>query len=89
MAACAALIALSVVLYGIFLLEAVGNTAERTRAEREIRKLTSQVSSLEQAYLTHTKDMTLERAEAMGFTPPARVTTVFATVEEQPLSFGH
>ncbi len=86
MAVLAAIIALSVFLYGIFLLEAVGNTAERTSAERSIRSLTSSVSSLEQAYLDNTRDLTLERAQALGFVAPAHVTTVFADAGAHALS---
>ncbi len=88
MAALAAIVALSVFLYGIFLLEAVGNTAERTHAERDIRALTSKVSSLEQAYLSTTREMTLDRAHAMGFVAPSQVTTVVATRGSRSLSLG-
>jgi hypothetical protein len=89
MAALAAITALSVFLYGIFLLEAVGNTAQRSAAERDIRALTSKVSSLEQAYLAQTREMTLERAHALGFVTPATVTTVFATAGADSLSLNH
>jgi hypothetical protein len=84
-----AIVVLSVFLYGIFLLEAVGNTAERTSAERQIHALTSKVSSLEQAYLSQTREMTLERAAALGFVKPSIVTTVFATAETHSLSLSH
>ena len=86
LAVLAAIVALSVFLYGIFLLEAVGNTAERTRAEREIRALTSRVIGLEAAYLEKTREMTLERAHAMGFVTPAEVTTVIARESAVTLS---
>jgi hypothetical protein len=88
MALFAALTALSVVLYGIFLLEAVGNTAQRTAAEREIRNITSNVSSLEQAYLEKTKAVTLEKAQSLGFVSPSSVTTVFASAQQKSLTFG-
>jgi hypothetical protein len=86
MAFFAGLTALAVFLYGIFLLEAVGNTAQRTAAERQIRNLTSKVSQLEEAYLVKTREMTLSRAEAMGFVAPTKVTTVFATAGATSLS---
>jgi hypothetical protein len=88
MAFFAALTALSVFLYGIFLLEAVGNTAERTSAERQVHTLTTKVSTLEQAYLSATREMTLERAHAMGFITPVQVTTVFAVAGTRSLTFG-
>ncbi len=84
----AAVVALSVVLYGIFLLEAVGNTAKRTAAERAIRSLTSEVSTLEQAYLTHTRDITAARAQALGFVSPESITTLYATRAEHALTLG-
>ena len=79
LAALAATVAVSVFLYGIFLLEAVGNTAERSKAEREIRNISSRVSSLEQEYLSKTRGLTLERAKELGFVLPEQVVTVFAT----------
>lgn len=88
MAVCAALIALCVVLYGILLLEAVGNTAKRTSAERDIRNLTSHVSSLEQAYLDKTKSVTLEKAQSLGFVAPQKITTVFASAKIPSLTLG-
>lgn len=86
MAFFAAVVALSIFLYGIFLLEAVGNTARRSTAEREIRALTSTISSLEQTYLAQTREMTLERAHALGFVAPTAVTTVFAAKGSGSLS---
>ena len=88
MAVFAAVTALSVFLYGIFLLEAVGNTAERTGVERHVRNLTSKVGALESQYLLKTKEMTLERASALGFVAPATVTTVFATAASKSLGIN-
>ncbi len=75
----AAVIALSVLLYGVFLLEAVANTAKRTAAERAVRDITSRVSSLEGKYLAHTQTLTLARATELGFVVPADTATVFAS----------
>lgn len=82
----AVVVALSVVVYGIFLLEAVGNTADRARAEREIRALTSRVSNLEQTYLSKTREMTLERALEMGLVAPTSVSTIYASKNSPALS---
>lgn len=68
--------AMSAFLYGIFLLEAVGQAASRTSAERQIRELSSQLSVLEGQYLAATKDLTPERAHALGYVLPAQVSTV-------------
>ncbi len=89
MAALAAILALSVFLYGIFLLEAVGNTARRSAAEHDIRALTSKVGGLEATYLSKTREMTLERAHELGFVTPTKVTTVVATLGSGSLTFGH
>ena len=89
MALCASVIAFSIFLYGVFLLEAVGNTARRTAIEREIRSVTSELSSLEQMYLSQTREMTLARAHMLGFVVPETITTVFVTHESQALSLNH
>ncbi|TSC69562.1 MAG: hypothetical protein G01um101456_121 [Parcubacteria group bacterium Gr01-1014_56] len=89
MALLAGTLTLFVFLYGIFLLEAVGNTARRASAEREVRSLTSKVSQLEQTYLSLTRELTLERAHSLGFVAPAEVTTVFATAQSRSLTLNH
>ena len=89
MALLAGVTALAVFLYGIFLLEAVGNTAERSNAERQVHSLTSKVSQLEQQYLIKTKEITPERALALGFVRPTEVTTVVATAGVGSLSLNH
>ena len=89
MALLAGVVALCVLFYGIFLLEAVGNTARRALAEREIRTLTSELSSLEQTYLSKTREMTLVRAHTLGFVTPAQVTTIFVEADSQSLSLNH
>ena len=73
-----AVIAFSIVLYGVFLLQAVAHTAERARLERDTKKLTSAVSVLEREYLLKTKELTAGRAHALGFVAPSQVSTVFA-----------
>lgn len=73
-----AVVALSLFLYGFFLLEAVAHTASRTQAQRKIQTLTSQMSTLEETYLMATRHMTLDRAQELGFTAPATVATVYA-----------
>ena len=85
-AALAAVIALSVLLYGIFLLEAVANTAKRSSAERQVRDLTSRVGLLEGEYLAHTRALTPQLAQEMGFVSPTSITTVFAAAGARSLS---
>lgn len=85
MAGLAGIIALSLFLYGIFLLEAVAHTAERTEAEREVAIHTSELSELQATYLTLTKEITPTRAESIGFVSPVRVTSVYAA-PQNPLS---
>ncbi|HYF12928.1 MAG TPA: hypothetical protein VD928_01355 [Candidatus Paceibacterota bacterium] len=77
MAVLAVITALSVFLYGIFLLEAVGNTASRARVQKDIRDVASRVSALEEVYLEKTRQITLKRAQDMGFVAPYEVTTVY------------
>ena len=83
----AGLIALSVLLYGIFLLEAVANTAKRTAAEKQVRELTAQTGTLEAQYLSLTQEMTPARAQALGFVTPQKVTTVYAVAPSQTLGY--
>ncbi len=87
MATLAGIMALSLFLYGVFLLEAVAHTASRTEAERQIARYTSELSALETKYLTLTKDITLERAYEMGLEKPARVTTVYAGTDALSVSY--
>lgn len=79
--------AVAAFLYGIFLLEAVGQAASRTSAERQIRELSSQLSILEGEYLAATKDLTPDRARALGYVLPAQVSTVVVN-SSAPLSFS-
>jgi len=68
--------AIAAFLYGAFLLEAVGQAASRTNAERQIHSLSVELSVLEGQYLTATKELTPERAKALGYVQPSQVSTV-------------
>lgn len=80
--------ALSALLYGIFLLEAVAHTAKRTSFEREVRQLTSKIGVLQSQSLALTKEITFEHAQELGFIESAQVSTVFATEATRNLSRG-
>lgn len=84
----AGVIALSALLYGIFLLEAVANTAKRASAEHQIAALTGKVSYLEAQYLTRTREITLESAQALGYVTLKSVTTVYANAAQHTLGYG-
>jgi len=71
--------AVSVFLYGVFLLEAVGHTAGRARAGHAVSQLKSKLSDVESQYLVATQAITPARAQALGFVAPKTVTTVYAT----------
>jgi hypothetical protein len=79
--------AVSAFLYGIFLLEAVGQAASRTSAERQIHDLSGQLGVLEGQYLAATKELTPQRAEALGLVVPAQVSTVVVDNNASSLSF--
>lgn len=79
-------IALSALLYGVFLLEAVAHTAARTAAERHVRDTVARISALEGEYLARTRTLTPAFAQELGFVAPVRVTTVFAGAEPGSLS---
>ena len=81
------LIAVSAFLYGIFLLEAVGQAASRTTAERKIQDLSSQLGVLEGQYLAATKELTPQRAATLGYIAPAQVSTVVIDNKANSLSF--
>ena len=72
-AALVVLCALSAFMYGIFLLEAVGQAASRTSAERQIRELSGKLSMLEGDYLAATKELTPDLAHKLGYVAPAKV----------------
>lgn len=78
MASLAALCAVSVFLYGAFLLMAVAHAAELRTIEDTLMSLESEASQLQSEYLIKTKALTLEHARALGFVEPIAQTTVAA-----------
>jgi hypothetical protein len=86
MAGFGAVAALCLFLYGFFLLEAVAHTASRTQAQTKIQSYTSKLSTLEQTYLSATRDMTLDRASDLGFVTPKETSTVYVTDPSHALS---
>jgi hypothetical protein len=86
MAVMGALCALCLFLYGFFLLEAVAHTASRTHAQGDIQSYTSKLSSLEETYLSATRDMTLDRAHELGFVSPSTMATVYVSDPSHALS---
>ena len=80
--------AISAFMYGIFLLEAVGQAASRTSAERQIHDLSSQLSVLEGQYLAATKELTPERAQTLGYVTPTQVSSVVVNSNAASLSFN-
>ncbi len=81
----ATIIALSVFLYGIFLLEAVAQAASKTTAERQIESLSSQLGVLEGKYLSATQSLTPQKAAMLGYVAPIHISTV--VVSPASLSF--
>lgn len=77
-ALCIAVITVSVFAYGALLLGAVAHAAHQTEAQESIKKLSQELGSLEAHYLTQTKELSPERAAALGFVAPISVATVFA-----------
>ena len=80
--------AVSVFLYGIFLLMAVTHTASRTAAERQINQISAHLGDIEMAYLTQQKALTPERAAELGFVKPQSVSTVFASAGSKTLTLN-
>jgi len=78
--------AAAVLLYGIFLLEAVAHAASQTNAQRRIGQLQAQLGDLEAQYLSYSQSLTPQKAAELGFVTPTEVTTVFATAATQALS---
>ena len=81
-----AIAALSLFLYGFFLLEAVAHTASRTQAQAQVHNYTSKLSSLEETYLADTRTMTLDKASALGLIAPKEVATVYVNDASHGLS---
>lgn len=87
LAACLAVCcALSVFLYGIFLLMAVTHTASRTAAERRSTSISTHLGDTDMQYLTQQKTLTPERAAELGFVKSTSVSTVFASASTHTLS---
>ena len=80
--------ALSVFLYGTFLLMAVSHTASRTQAQHSIAEVSARVSDLEGSYLAATKDITPDRATALGLVAPVQVATLYTQAPTTALSFN-
>lgn len=78
--------ALSVFLYIVFLMLAVGHTASRTAARDKVDNLTGEVSALETSYLRDMERLTPARASELGFVHPSDVTPVYAQDARAPLS---
>ncbi len=83
----ACICAVSVLLYGIFLLEAVAHAASQTAAQRQVQQITANLGDLEAKYLTYSQGLTKEKALELGFVMPKEVTTVFAVAAASALSF--
>ncbi len=80
--------AVSVLLYGIFLLMAVAHTAARTAAQHQVKGLTAQLGEIEMAYLTQQKDITPEHAQTLGFVAPTAVSVVYTSSLRQTLTIN-
>ncbi|MEI7719853.1 MAG: hypothetical protein WCI89_01435 [bacterium] len=84
----ASVCAVSVFLYAVFLLLAVTHAAGQTTALRQVQKLSVEVSDMEMRYLMATKDISPDKALALGFVAPNRseVSVVSATAGSLSLS---
>ena len=79
----AMLCALSVFLYGIFLLMAVQHTAARASAERHTGAIVAGLGNMEMQYLSQQKALTPQYAASLGFVRPKDISTVYAAAEAQ------
>lgn len=77
-AAVAIAFAVSVFLYGAFLLMAVAHAAELRGIEDELGRIESSVSTLQAEYIVRTRTLTLDRAYELGFVEPIAQNTVVA-----------
>lgn len=78
--------AVSALLYGIFLLEAVAHAASQTNAQRSIKQISAQLADMEAQYLANSLSLTKEKAHELGYVLPEQVTTVFATAAASAIS---
>lgn len=81
--------ALSVFLYGVFLMLAVEHTATRTALHEKVDELTAELGNLESQYLRGTRELTPERAYELGFVKPVDKSAVFADADARSLSIRH
>ena len=81
-----AALAISLFLYGAFLILAVEHTAARAAAEQKIAAESTRLSALEGRYLTQARDFTLERAMALGFVQAAQTITLFSDAKNSALT---
>ena len=84
-----AVIALSALLYGIFLLIAVERTSTRTSAENQAASLGSSLGLLQSQYLADTANITPEQALALGFVVPPAGAVVYASAATGALSLNN
>lgn len=68
----------SVFAYGTFLLMAVAHAASLARVQDESNAIESRVSQLQARYLADSKNLTLERAYALGYVRPIAEVSVAA-----------
>ena len=79
--------AVSVFLYGTFLLMAVAHAAHMSSAEQQIRQLTGTLSTAESKYLSATNAISLATAVGMGLVKPVSVSIV-TTAQAQGLTLN-
>jgi len=82
-------IAVSALLYGVFLLLAVEHTASRAKMESAVRALSSELGTLQSQYLAATRELTRERAQELGFVVPNAAATVYASAPSRVLSLNN
>ncbi|HVY72911.1 MAG TPA: hypothetical protein VG984_02600 [Candidatus Paceibacterota bacterium] len=85
-AALAAVCALSVFLYGVFLMLAVEHTAARTALQTQVDTIVLHLSTLETEYLQQTRELSPERAAELGFVAPTETAAVFTNSDARSLS---
>jgi hypothetical protein len=79
-AALAAVVALSIFCYCAFMLMTVSHAAAYEEARGAMGSLEEELADLEAHYLSATRLLTPESAEALGFVPPIATTAVFTDV---------
>ncbi|HEY6021061.1 MAG TPA: hypothetical protein VIY48_14485 [Candidatus Paceibacterota bacterium] len=79
--------AVSVFLYGTFLLMAVAHATHMTSAQEQIKDLTGKLSEAESQYLSATNAISLATATNMGLVKPASIAIV-TTAQTAALTFN-